>query len=89
MTNHPNRSASSPIRYVAYSTASLNALAEGTSIEEARERAMQVDGGFGSDEFLIVFETRSRDDLDCFDCGTWRRNCRVVWRGSNELAQRA
>jgi len=86
MTNHPNRSKSADLRYVVYSVASHNALAADGNMDGALDRARSITGG--SDEFCVVFSTRSRDDLDRFDGGRWPHDAKVEWRGANALAQR-
>lgn len=86
MTNHPNRSKSAALRYVVYSVASHDALTSDGNIEAALDRARRF--GDGSEEFYVVFSTRSRDDLDRFDAGRWPNDATVEWRGANELAQR-
>lgn len=84
MTNHPNRSKSSPVRFIAYSTASMNALSEGSTIAEALTRAEIHTKG--DNEFLIIAQIRSKDALERLDI--LPRKAVVVWRGPNELAQR-
>ena len=83
MTNHPNRSAA-PIRFIAYSTASMNALAQGETAEEALDRAIteyQI-----NTEFLIIAKLRTRAALHELD--VLPRSAEIVWRGLNDLAQR-
>ena len=84
MINHPNRSSSSPVRFIAYSTVSMNTLAAGVSIAEALAKAGQHTKG--NNEFLIVIQTRSKNELDRLDILPWKAI--IVWRGENELAQR-
>jgi hypothetical protein len=87
MNNHPNRSKSSALRYVAYSVASHNALSDGSDYVQARERARaayQIANG----DYLVIFSTRSEDDLSRFDGGRWPADAAIVWRGGNELAQK-
>jgi hypothetical protein len=84
MTNHPNRSKSSPVRFIAYSTASMNALSEGTTIAQALERAEM--HTHGDNDFIVVAQLRSKDALHHFDI--LPRKAVIVWRGVNELAQR-
>lgn len=76
----------SEFRFVAYSTTSMNALAYGNSTEAAR--ALACDQHRIDDECLVVFCTRSRDSIDRYDGGRWPKDSRIVWRGSNDLAQR-
>lgn len=83
MTNHPNRS-TAPIRFIAYSVASMNALAAADTAEEAVTRATgahQI-----SDEFLVVAKVRTQAELHQLD--VLPRSAEIVWRGSNDLAQR-
>lgn len=75
----------SPLRFVAYSTASCNALASGYRASEAINRACK--SRMVNDEFLVVFSTRSTEDIDRFDA-RWPQDAEIVWRGENELAQR-
>jgi hypothetical protein len=84
MTNHPNRSTRSHFRFVAYSTASMNALAEGGSVDEALARAERHTNG--DNEFLVVAQVRSKDALDRLDI--LPAKAVIIWRGMNELAQR-
>lgn len=84
MINHPNRSASTPVRFIAYSTASMNALAEGQSVAEALARA-EVHTKSDND-FMVVAQVRSKDALEHLDI--LPRKAIIVWRGANELAQR-
>lgn len=83
MTNHPNRSAA-PVRFIAYSTASMNALAEGDTADEALARATAANQI--NDEFLVVAKLRTRAALHQLD--VLPRTAEIVWRGSNDLAQR-
>jgi hypothetical protein len=84
MINHPNRSSRSPVRFIAYSTASMNALSEGQSVAEALARAEPHTKG--NNEFIVVAQIRSKDALDRFD--VLPRKVIIVWRGENDLAQR-
>lgn len=86
MISHPNRSKSAALRYVVYSLASHTALTSDGNTEAALDRARRT--GDGTDEFFVVFGTRSRDDLNRFDGARWPRDAQIVWRGSNSLAQR-
>jgi uncharacterized protein (DUF924 family) len=88
MITHPNRSKSAALRYVVYSVASHNALTSAEEAEAALDRARRSPSLCYSDEFFVVFATRSRDELHRFDGGRWPRDAEIVWRGSNELAQR-
>lgn len=90
MNNHPNRSKSAALRYVVYSVASHNVLSAGGSELEALDGAAGhlVSGGMMDTEFVVIFTTRSRDALDRFDAGQWPRDAEIVFRGTNELAQR-
>lgn len=90
MNNHPNRSKFATLRYVVYSVASHNALSFGSSVLEALDGASQhlVSGGMLDTDFVLIFTTRSRDELDRFDGGRWPRDAKIVFRGANELAQR-
>jgi hypothetical protein len=90
MNNHPNRSKSAALRYVVYSVASHNALSAGSNTLEALDGAADhlVSDRVMDTEFVVVFTTRSRDALDRFDAGRWPSDAEIVFRGSNELAQR-
>lgn len=90
MTAHPNRSKSATLRFVVYSVASHNALSSAGSVIEALDRASQhlVSGGFLDADFVVIFTTRSKDDLDRFDGGRWPSDAKIVFRGENELSQR-
>lgn len=88
MTNHPNRAKSAALRYVVYSLASCNALTSDGNLEAALDRARRTAAFGPNDEFYVVFSTVSRDGLDRFDGGRWPADASIVWRGSNELAQR-
>lgn len=87
MTNHPNRSTASDLRYVVYSVASHQALAHSTDVKTALKLCRGVYYG-DSDEFFVVFVTRSKDNISRFGAGRWPRDAKIVWRGSNELTQR-
>jgi hypothetical protein len=80
MVNHPNRSKNVPPRFVGYSTASMNALSEGKSIEEALHNCDSNLWGF-----LIIAEVRSKDVLHRLD--VLPHDAVIVWRGENYLAQ--
>ncbi len=84
MINHPNRSARSSVRFIAYSTASMNALSEGQSVVEALARAEPHTNG--NNEFLVVAQIRSKDALHRLDI--LPAKAVIIWRGENELAQR-
>ncbi len=79
MTNHPNRS-TNPVRFIGYSLASMNALSDGSSITDALALAG------GENEFLVVAKLRSGEPLHGLDI--LPRYAKIVWRGSNEFAQR-
>jgi hypothetical protein len=79
MTNHPNRS-TDPIRFIGYSLASMKALSDGSSITDAFALAG------GENEFFVVAKLRSGEPLHGLDI--LPRSAEIVWRGSNELAQR-
>lgn len=70
-------------RHIAYSTASMNALAEGDSIDEALSRAS---GASPDRDFLVVVTIET--DTPLYDLDSIPAGCPVVWRGQNELAQR-
>lgn len=84
MISHPNRSANSPIRFIAYSTASMNALAEGSNVGEALANAEP--STKGSTDFIVVAQVRTKDALHRLDI--LPPKAVIVWRGQNELAQR-
>lgn len=67
-------------RYIAYSMASCNALAEGETIEEARTRAD------GDPDFLVVASVRTTAPLHHLDI--LPADAAIMWRGQNPLAQR-
>lgn len=77
MINHPNRSNNSPVRFVAYSTASMNALAEGTNVAEALANAERHTKG--DNEFLVVAQVRSKDALHRLDI--LPPKAVILWRG--------
>jgi len=86
MNNHPNRSKSAALRHVVYSVASHNALSFGADSAEALDRAAQhLDG---ETDFVVIFTTRSKDELSRFDGGRWPKDAHIVFRGVNDLAQR-
>lgn len=86
MTNHPNRSKSAALRFVVYSTASYQALAFADSADSALSLCTGPYYG-DSDEFYVVFSTRSTDDLSRFDAGRWPSDAKIVFRGENSRAQ--
>lgn len=68
------------IRLIAYSVASMKALAE----SDTEGGALTLAGG--ENEFLLVAKVRSGEPLHGLDI--LPRSAEIVWRGSNELAQR-
>jgi len=90
MNNHPNRSKSAGLRHVVYSVASHNSLSFGGNVMEALDRASLrlVRDGVLDTDFIVIFTTRSRDEIDRFDAGRWPRDAKIVFRGANGLAQR-
>lgn len=70
-------------RFICYSTASANALSSGETIEEALARAVRVSP---TTDFLVVAEVRTNCALEHLDI--LPRGATIVFRGSNELAQR-
>jgi hypothetical protein len=81
MANHGSNGG--PLRYIAYSVATMTALAEGKDAAQARARAM-ADHGVDAD-LLVVAAVTKRDALHHLDF--LPRNAEIVWRGSSELAQ--
>ena len=82
------------MRYIAYSVASCEALAQGATIDEARSRALSLDPR-ATDEFLVVLDAGRPEraaeimsPLNAHRVAGWLRSCAVVWRGENSLAQR-
>lgn len=92
MSNHPNRSKSSALRYIVYSLASHNALSFGGGVLEALDNASShlkdAATGILDTDLIMIFATRSKDSLDRFDGGKWPSDAAIVFRGANELAQR-
>lgn len=78
------------IRYVVYSVASHNALSWGNSTLEALDRASGhlVSDGMLSTDLVVIFTTRSKDELSHFDAGRLPRDAQIVFRGANDIAQR-
>lgn len=70
-------------RLIAYSTASMNALAEGVTIEEALAHAAP--DAKGDLDFIVVAEVASTAPLR--DLDSLPRQAVIVWRGANDLAQ--
>ena len=71
-------------RFIAYSLASMNALAEGDTARIAIERATAAHQI--NDEFLVVAIIKSNAPLHFLD--VLPPNAEIVWRGSNDSAQR-
>jgi hypothetical protein len=73
MVNHPNRSRkSSELRFVAYSLASHQALAEDKTIDALVDKISKPLPA------LIVFATHSRDRLSRFSNSRWPSDAKVI-----------
>lgn len=78
--------------FVAYNTASANWIARAETADAARKIAC--DMMRDNDEFLVIFDCGASADHIVSEMRSHRlahnlRGCPVVWRGANDLAQRA
>ena len=78
------------LRYIAYSTASMNALAAGDTGDKALALGRKASGG--ADEFLVILCVGEPDGKPSRDVDYYRlenlETAVVMWRGKNECAQR-
>jgi hypothetical protein len=90
MTINPTTFVDNAVRYVAYSLASDSALTFAGSAPEALGRTSRylIAGRVADNDFVLIFTTRSKDELYRFDAGQWPLDAEIVFRGANELAQR-
>lgn len=67
-------------RYIGYSTASMNALSSGETIDQAREKAASY---ADDDSFIVVAKVDVDDDVPLRDLDALPQSARIVWRGSS------